>query len=132
MVGDDMSENAEALQKSLIAAHHARLKAVLEGDLDALRKVVGEDMIYVSSTGEAKTRADVFAAFESGALKVERMESSDVETRLYGDIGILIYTADARMRDGDLTVEGATRSTTIYARRNGGWEMVSQHQSRIE
>jgi len=30
------------------------------------------------------------------------------------------------------TVEGMTRSTTVYAFRNGGWQMVSQHQSRIE
>ncbi|MBL4721531.1 MAG: nuclear transport factor 2 family protein, partial [Alphaproteobacteria bacterium] len=115
----------------LIAAHDARLKAVMEGDLEALRKVVGEDMIYVSATGQARTRAEVFAAFSSGALKMNRMEASEVQTRLYGDVGILIYKADAKFVDGGVTVEGQTRSTTIYARRNGGWEMISQHQSEI-
>ena len=127
-----MNDTIENLETSLVAAHDARLKAVMEGDLDALRRVVGEDMIYVSATGQARTRAEVFEAFSSGALKMLRMEASEVKTRLYGDIGILIYKADAKFVDGSVTVEGQTRSTTIYARRNGCWEMISQHQSKIE
>lgn len=60
------------------------------------------------------------------------MKASDVSTRLYGNIGILIYNADAKMVDGETTVEGMTKSTTVYAYRDGGWQLVSQHQSRIE
>jgi ketosteroid isomerase-like protein len=117
---------------SLVRAHERRLKALLDGDLDALRQEVGEDMIYVSSSGRTSTRAEVIEAIKTGTLNIERMEASDVSTRLYGDIGILIYAADAKMVYGDTKVEGMTRSTTVYAFRDGGWRMISQHQSRIE
>ena len=127
-----MSDQNQDPHASLVVAHHARLQAVLDDDIEALSKVVGEDMIFVSSTGEIRTRPEVFAAFKSGAMKVERMASSDITTRIYGDIGILIYQADTKMVDGDVTLEGMTRSTTVYARRGGGWQMISQHQSRIE
>lgn len=122
----------EELRDSLIAAHHTRLKALLDGDLQLLATVVSEDLRFVSAYGKVQTRPDVFTAFESGTLKIERMDSSDFETRFYGDVGILIYKADTKTIDGDTVVEGMTRSTTVYVRRDGGWQMVSQHQSRIE
>lgn len=117
---------------SLVAAHTTRLQALLDGDLDVLRTVVGEDLVYVSSFGKMQTRPEVFSAFESGTLKILRMDASDISTRIYGDIGVLIYAADAKMIDGDVTVEGMTRSTTIYYFRDGGWQLVSQHQTRLE
>ncbi|MDP6875487.1 MAG: nuclear transport factor 2 family protein [Alphaproteobacteria bacterium] len=127
-----MNSDSPDLHASLTAAHHDRLNAVLQGDLDALSRVVGEDMIYVSSFGKAYTRADVFAAFQSGAMKIERMESYDISTRIYGGIGILIYQADTKMMNGDDITEGVTRSTTVYELRDGDWQMISQHQSPVE
>jgi hypothetical protein len=127
-----MPDDNAARQDSLIAAHHTRLQALLDGDLETLATVVGEDLRFVSAFGKVQTRPDVFAAFESGTLKIERMNSSDIGTRLYGDIGILIYKADTRTIDGDTVIEGMTRSTTVYAFRDGGWQLISQHQSRIE
>jgi hypothetical protein len=117
---------------SLIAAHETRLKALLAGDLEVLKTVVGEEMVFVSSFGGTSTRADVVAGFNAGIMQILRMDASDISTRIYGDIGILIYKANAKMRDGETTVEGMTRSTTVYAFRDGGWQMISQHQSRIE
>ncbi len=117
---------------SLVTAHETRLKALLAGDLEALKTVVAEDMVFVSAFGGISTRADVAVGIEAGTMQILRMDASDISTRIYGDIGILIYKADAMMQDGDKTVEGMTRSTTVYAFRDGGWRMISQHQSRIE
>lgn len=117
---------------SLIAAHETRLKALLAGDLAVLKTVVGEDMIFISPTGGITTRADVIDKVTAGTMQILRMDASDISTRIYGDIGILIYKADGMARDGEATVEGITRSTTVYAFRDGGWQMISQHQSRIE
>jgi len=130
--GNAMNEGTSAEHDSLIAAHHARMKAALDGDTEALAEVVAEDMIYVSAFGKSQTRPEVFAAFQSGALRVERMTTSDISTRIYGDTGILIYKAAAKTIAGAVTVEGETRSTTVYVRSDGAWRMVSQHQSRIE
>jgi GNAT superfamily N-acetyltransferase len=98
--------------------------------------VLGEDMIFVSSFGKAHTRADVAAALQSGAMKIERMESYDISTRIYGDtgreMGVLIYKADTKMTNGGDVTEGITCSTSIYEMRGGNWFMISQHQSPFE
>jgi hypothetical protein len=95
-------------------------------------KVVGADMIYISSFGKARARADVFAAFQSGTIKIERIGSYDISTGIYGGIKILIYQADTKMINGDNIVEGVTWSTTVYRMRKGDWLMISQHQSPVE
>lgn len=127
-----MTNETSDRHASLIKAHHTRIRALMAGDLEQLSQVVGEDMIYISPFGRSQTRADVIANIQAGALNIERMDSYDISTRIYGDIGILIYRADAKMRNGDDIVEGVTRSTTIYEMRPGGWQMISQHQSTAE
>ena len=118
--------------QSLEQAHEQRIRALLEADTAALAEVVGEDLTFVSSSGQVMSRAEVVAAFEAGTMRIERMDCTDVSTRIYGDTGIVLYQADTKMIHGDDTVEGLTRSTTIYVRRDGGWQMVAQHQSRVE
>ena len=127
-----MAKETEETIETLIAAHHARLNALMAGDRDAVARVVAEDMHYVSAVGHVQTRADVFEAIGSGELVIEKMESRDLQARIYGDIGILIYAADTRMRQGGRLVNGMTRSTTVYERRAGNWMMISQHQSYLE
>ena len=86
----------------------------------------------MSATGAVQTRADVFEAIGRGELVIERMESSNLDARIYGDIGILIYAANTRMRQAGRIGDGMTRSTTVYALRDGNWMMISQHQSHLD
>jgi ketosteroid isomerase-like protein len=116
----------------LLHAHRARLDAVLAGDTNALADVVSEDLVYIGPDGAVRTRAEVFAAIDGGALRVERMVPRNEHVRLFGDVGIIVYDADASMVDGDRRVTGMTRSTTVYVHRHGRWQMVSQHQGRLD
>ena len=118
--------------ESLHDAHYRRLEALLSRDGNALRQVVAEDMLYVSPMGVVQSRADVLKAMADGDLVVERMDSYDLQTRINGHIGVLIYAAEGRTRIREEMVEGKTRSTTIYQRRDGRWMMISQHQSSLK
>lgn len=116
---------------SLVAAHHARVAALLAGDLDALSKVVGEDLVFISAAGQTMKWPDVVASIGSGSLKMLRMDSVDIETRIYGDVGVLTYKAStAAEHDGEKT-EATTLSVTVYVKRGGGWQMVSQQHSPL-
>ena len=128
---DAVSLDNDARHDALVSAHFARLDALLANNLDTLSQVVGEDLIFVSPTGATQTRPEVFAAAKAGRLRIERMDSSDISTRFYGDVGMLMYQADGKMRDGDTVIEGMTRSTTVYVWRDVRWQLVSQHQSRM-
>lgn len=127
-----MNNGSPEDHESLVAAHHARLQALLDGDLDALSKVVGEDLLFISAFGQTKTWPEVVASFESGALNMLRLDSADISTRIYGDVGILTFKADTVAEDEGVTVETSTLSVTVYVKRNGGWQMVSQQHSPLQ
>ena len=116
----------------LVAAHHARLQALLDADLDALSKVVGEDLLFISAFGQTRTWPEVVTSIQSGALKMRRMDSADISTRIYSDVGILTFKADTVAEDDGVTVETSTLSVTVYVKRNGGWQMVSQQHSPLQ
>jgi len=124
-------QNPEPNEASLIAAHDARLHALMAGDVDALARVVSEDMRFISPDGTEITRPDVVASLQNGTLRIDKMDCYDISTRLYGDTGILLYSAHSRSSDGKTVFEGRVRCTTVYVWRPEGWQMVSQHQSRL-
>ena len=118
-------------EESLVAAHDARLNALIVGDVDALAKVVAEDMRFIGPDGTEITRPDVVQSINDGTLRMERMDCYDMTVRIYGDVGVLLYSAQARTSDGQNVFEGRVRCTTVYVWREAGWQMVSQHQSRL-
>ncbi len=118
--------------EALKAAHERRIQALLDADTEVLAGVVSEDLTFVSSSGAVMTRPEVLASFRAGTMRIERMDCREVSTRIYGDTGVLLYTADGRSRFGEQVVEGLTRNTTVYVKCEGDWKMVAQHQSRIE
>jgi hypothetical protein len=124
-------QHLEPNAASLIAAHKARLQALIAGDVDALARVVGEDMRFIAPDGTEITRPDVVASLQNGTLRIDKMDCYDISTRLYGDTGILLYSAQSHTSDGDAVFEGRVRCTTVYVWRSKAWQMVSQHQSRL-
>jgi ketosteroid isomerase-like protein len=115
----------------LLETHHARLAALVAGDLTRLDELVGDDMIYISPTGKVQTKAEVFAGFRSGAMRIEQMEADEVRARHFDDIGIVTYRALTVMRDGAEVVRGNIRATSVYQNRADRWQLISQHQCRI-
>ena len=126
-----MSEGSPEDHASLVTAHHARVQALLDGDLDALSKVVGEDLVFISAFGDTKVWPEVVTSIQSGSLKMRRMDSADISTRIYGDVGLLTYRADTESEDDGVKIETTTLSVTVYVKRDGGWQMVSQQHSPL-
>ena len=103
----------------------------MAGNLDALAKIVGEDLVFVNATGKVMRRPEIFAAFKAGSMTVERIDADNVEIRLYGDTAILGYRAHTTVRDGDNLIDGMTQNTCVFVHRDGRWQMVNQHQCGI-
>ena len=119
-------------EKELLKVHHARLKALVDGDIDSLDAYVSEDLVYTSPNGHTRNKQQVFEGFRSGTARVEKMDTEDTEVRLYGNAAIITYRAATKMSDGINETSGYIRSTATYIKEPSGWRLVSQHQSRIE
>ena len=121
----------EAEKAALIAVNAERIRVLVAGDLDALDRFVGDELIYVSPRGKAQTKAQVYEGFRSGAVKVERLDIEDPRARLFGSVGIVTYRANTRIVDGAEVFDAWTQSTAIYHHRDGRFQLVSQHVCEI-
>jgi ketosteroid isomerase-like protein len=99
------------------------------GDAEVLELLWGDDLV-VTVPGMAKmTRADLLPIFRSGRMKFQRFETSDVETRLYGDSAVVTGRLERTREVDGRSYEDDWRFTKVYARRPGGWQVVVFHGS---
>ena len=115
----------------VIAANDARIAALIASDVETLDRYVGDDLVYISPTAKILRKPEVVAALRAGTMVIEKLEAHEPEVRVYADMAILICRSVSVIRDGDERIEGTTRSTAVYARREPGWQLVSQQQCFI-
>jgi ketosteroid isomerase-like protein len=126
-----MSRVFSAREHEVLAVNRARIAALVAGDVDALERFVGDDMQYVSVSGAVESKPQVFAGLRSGALRLERQDAVDEDVRLYGDTAIVGYRAESVTLDRGARIEGTTRCTSVYVRRDGHWQLVLQHNTFV-
>ena len=126
-----MTQTLTPEEQEVADVNRARIAALVAGDIDTLERYVGEDMQYVSVAGVVQTKAQVFAGFRSGDVRLERQDPGDLDVRVYGDTAIAGYRADSVTLDRGKRIEGTTRCTSVYVRRDGRWQLVLQHNTFI-
>jgi hypothetical protein len=103
----------QELKKLWVEAQDAALKK----DRKALERIYGDEFIFIHSSGEANTKAE----WISRILSIENYTAAPMpsfdELYVYRDVALL-------------RVKGLNRGTTVYARKNGQWQVV-QVQSTI-
>jgi ketosteroid isomerase-like protein len=74
----------------------------------------------------------MLGAYASGALRYDEYRTDSVRVRVFGDAAVVTGLIARRGRSqgaGDLS--GRCRSTRVYIRRAGRWQLVSAHETRV-
>jgi uncharacterized protein (TIGR02246 family) len=108
--------------------------AFLRHDTASIERILADDFVGVDGRGMVSHKRDELAeaaSAETGRLRIVDETLSDVSVRVYGDTAIVnaINTESARL-DGK-PVAPRYRRTTVWIRRDGRWQCVSFHASRI-
>jgi ketosteroid isomerase-like protein len=108
-----------------------RFQAMINGDVDTLDKLLGDDLIYTHSTGQSDSRAEYLAQFKKGVFKYLKIERPIENIQVYGDT--VVVTGQTKM---DALVEGKPRVlngryTDVWIRSAKGWQMVAWQSTPI-
>ena len=118
-------------QQAVRQAERDRRDAMLRGDAQALGGLLAEDYVGTGARGRVRTKAEVVAQYRSGAVKYESINDEDVKTRIYGSAALVTGRTRSKGKEEGKSFGGEHRFTRVWVERQGRWQLVAWHSSRV-
>jgi ketosteroid isomerase-like protein len=126
--------NATGTADPEIAALEEQIReAQLNADIEALNRLISDDLLFTGPTGEVGTKAEDLEAHRSGAVRFLEHEPEELRIRRVGDsVAVTALRARLAVDVAGTVVRGVFRYTRVWARENGGnWQVVGGHVSQV-
>ena len=115
-------DELERLEREWNAAH-------IRGDSQALNRLWAEDLEVAVPKMPVMKKAELIKFVDSGRMKFERYETSDLTFRIYRESAVVTGRLQRNRKINGRTVEDDWRFTKVYQRTIDGWRVVSFHAS---
>ena len=122
----------EQARRDLIAIEQKIGRANLECDYDYFREIEADDFIFTNARGSITTKKEDLAGEKDCRKFPGTYELDQTEVRLYDSVGVVTarVTIGGTGRDGN-PVHRQSRFTDVFLWRDGRWQIVAGHSSRI-
>jgi len=121
----EAKRQVEALEEQWRAAQ-------LAGDVVAMDKLLSDDYIGISMTGQVNTKAQQLDRARNHKLVLSRLDLGEMQVKLIGSIAILTSKAQVEGTNDGAPVKGTFRYTRVYQRLpSGDWKITSFEATRV-
>src|SRR5215469_2555326 len=118
-------EKKHDVKKLVEALEEQWRKAQLAGDVGTMDKMLSDDFIGISMSGQVNTKAQQLERVRSRKLLVTRIELSDMKVKLEGPIAIVTSQADVEGTNEGVSVKGTYRYMRVYQHLpTGEWKIT--------
>ncbi len=106
--------------------------AFLRGDKKTFERVLGDEMIAVSSQGDVARKKDILSqiSLPPPELKLS-IVAEDVQVFLFGDTAIVSSRKTIKQQTRDGSFSDQVRDTNTYVRRADRWQLIASQQSKL-
>lgn len=118
-------------QLEVLAVEQRRFEAMKQADIQALDRMLADDVIYVHASGMMETKRQHLEALSSGALRYLSIEPQDMKVRLYGDAAVVNGRAKMVVHAGGNDIPLDLRYTEVYVKQEGHWRLAAWQSTRI-
>jgi ketosteroid isomerase-like protein len=121
----DAKRQVEALEEQWRTAQ-------LAGDVVAMDKLLSDDYIGISMTGQVNTKTQQLDRMRNHRLMLSRLDLGEMQVKLVGAIAIVTSQAQVEGTNEGLPVKGTFRYTRVYQRLpSGEWRITSFEATRV-
>jgi ketosteroid isomerase-like protein len=119
------------MQEELLKLENEFTQAVANNDAAAIDGFLADDWIIIEPDGGIIDKAHFLGVIESGALSHEKMESTDVRVRVYGNTAVVtgLTTSKGKFMGQEFT--SCERATDIFVQQNDRWQCVLTQLTRF-
>ena len=119
-------EHKHLEREQIIALEHEWQEAALAGDVAAMDKLLSEDYLGITSSGEVLTKAQQLDHMRDRKFLITKLQTSEIKIKMIGNIAIVTSLAQVEGTSDDEPLHGAYRYTRVYQRMaNGSWKITS-------
>jgi ketosteroid isomerase-like protein len=126
------ADTPNAADDPLLSLEAERFRLTAAADVEAVGRLLDDDLSYCHTTGRCETKAEYLANLRSGRTKYHKIDVLGSRVRHYGDIAILNGQISIDVEAGGQSVKGLKMSyTDVYRKTQGRWRMVAWHSSPL-
>ena len=123
-MSDETERELRDLERELVGA-------VLRRDSSVLRRILSDDLTFVTPFGDVFDKEGVANIGDNKDLVNDSIEIDDVRVRVYGEAAVVTGRATLKARVRDLDLSGQYRYVRVYARQDRRWQVVAYQATRI-
>ena len=106
--------------------------ATIAGDLPTMDRLLSEDFVGISMTGQINTKSMMLDRIHKHSLLVTRLDLSDEKIKLLGRVAIVTSLAEIDGTNEGTPIHGTFRYTRIYQRlATGLWKITNYEATRV-
>jgi ketosteroid isomerase-like protein len=106
--------------------------AQLNGDAQAMDKLLSEDYVGITMNGQVVTKMQQLDRIRNRQLIVTKMDVDDVKVKLIGTTAVVTSLAVVEGTSDGASVRGTYRSTRVYSRSPSGvWKITNFEATRV-
>lgn len=120
--------DAGSAEKTKTEAHKVQEElgqAVLKDDTNTLDRICADDLVWLTSTGQFLTKAEVLADIHARNLTEFWIKSDEKEFHVYGDTVVIYSKTKGQNRDANRNEMQPRTITDVFVKRDGKWKIVA-------
>ena len=126
------AQSAPSTRETLIELERSWNDAVYSGDVDVIDRLLADEFLGTyddGSRGDKAREIDLVANFNQAVISAVQ---DDFRVAIYGDTAVVWFTLHlVGLRQGQ-EAELTLRYTDVWIRRDGRWQCVSAHSTRVQ
>lgn len=102
--------------------------AMLNSDVKLLDELLSQDLVFTNHLGNVMTKQDDLGAHSSGVLSIEKIELTDQNIKINGDVGIVTVQAEILGSFAGERAENVFRFTRVWEKAaDDSWKVTVGH-----
>ena len=126
-----LSAQTDSVRQALTQMERDWAQAMAKRDQATLDRILAADYSSTNADGEVSTKAQGDADIKAGVLKYDSFVVDDMNVRLFGDTAVVTGRSTLKGSYKGKDISGQNRFTDVFVRRDGRWQVVTTHFSRV-
>jgi ketosteroid isomerase-like protein len=123
-------QSSPTAEQQILRADTDRFKAMVNGDVPTLERLLAVELSYVRTTGRLEDKHAVLYGIRSGKTKYSSIIPSERQVHVMGTVATVIGVAVIRGEEAQGSDMGI-RYTSVHVLRDGRWQLIAWESTRI-